>query len=169
MRLERSSELRTPRLSRDSVMVDVLTPDQRRRNMSRIRGRNTAPELAVRAVLRELGFRRYQLHRKALPGCPDIVLTRKRRVIFVNGCFWHRHACSLGSATPKTNTAFWKEEFARNVARDREARLALHELGWGYTTIWECQLDRRARIRDRLARAVQGRPFVRRNERVRPK
>lgn len=136
-------------------MVDVLTPDQRHRNMSRIRARSTGPELAVRAILRKLGFKRYDLHRKSLPGRPDIVLARNRRVIFVHGCFWHRHSCPFGRASPKTNAAFWRDKFEGNVLRDRRSRRALHELGWSFTTVWECQLRYPARVRARLARAIR--------------
>jgi DNA mismatch endonuclease (patch repair protein) len=138
-------------------MVDVLTPEQRRLNMSRNRGSNTAPELAVRKLLRELGCTGYHLHLTDLPGRPDIVLRRCRRVIFVHGCFWHRHSCVYGQATPKTNTRFWKEKFERNMMRDRQSKRSLHALGWSFTTIWECQLRHPGKVRSRLVHAIRQR------------
>src|SRR6266496_2985650 len=97
--------------------------------MSRVRSRNTGPEIAVRRILHALGYR-FRLHDKRLPGCPDIVMRGLRSVIFVNGCYWHGHDCAKGRNTPKTNTQFWRDKIAKNVDRDRQTQLKLEELGW---------------------------------------
>lgn len=132
-------------------MVDVLTREQRRLNMSRIPGRDTAPELEVRRILRTLGLNKYRLHAKSLPGKPDIVFPRWRRAIFVHGCFWHRHSCPYGRVTPGTNRAFWLSKFDGNKKRDKRCKKELHAAGWHFTTIWECQLKSPSRVRARLA------------------
>lgn len=119
-------------------MTDVLTPEQRRLNMSRIHGRDTRPELAIRRALHALGFR-YRLHVRDLPGRPDLVLPRYRAVVFVNGCFWHGHSCGLFKV-PGTRSDFWKTKIAGNVARDSRAQSALREAGWRVFTVWECAL-----------------------------
>jgi DNA mismatch endonuclease Vsr len=122
-------------------MADVLTPEQRSFCMSRIRSKDTAPELAVRAGLRALGIR-YRLHPRNLPGKPDIVIPVQRIAIFVHGCFWHRHRCRLGKATPSKNSTFWEAKFAANRARDKRVRRALRALDWQVVTIWECRVRR---------------------------
>lgn len=119
-------------------MADVLTKEQRARCMSRIRGRDTKPELIVRQLLRELKIR-YRLNVRTLPGKPDITVGPRKLAIFVHGCFWHRHSCRLGKATPATNAAFWVSKFNGNQRRDRAARKALKLLGWRVLTVWECQ------------------------------
>ena len=119
-------------------MADVLTPEQRSRCMSRIRAQDTKPEQAVRLILRTLDLR-YRLHVRAMPGRPDIVIRKLRSVIFVHGCFWHRHRCRLGRPMPATNTEFWEAKFAGNRKRDRAAILALRRAGWHVAVIWECQ------------------------------
>jgi DNA mismatch endonuclease (patch repair protein) len=106
--------------------------------MSRIRGRNTSPELKVRSLLHRLGYR-FRVNRPDLPGTPDIVLPRYRTVVFVHGCFWHRHPGCRFAYTPKSRIAFWKKKFRENVSRDRRKRRALEKLGWNVLTIWECQ------------------------------
>lgn len=120
------------------TMVDVLTPDQRRFNMSRIRNRNTRPEIKVRSIIHRMGYR-YRLHRKDLPGKPDLVFPAKRKVIFVHGCFFHMHNCRYGTVVPKTNTEFWHKKRLGNVARDRKNIEALLKDGWDILEIWECQ------------------------------
>ena len=107
--------------------------------MSRIRSSNTSPEVALRRALHALGFR-FRLHRKGLPGKPDIVLPRYRTVIFVHGCFWHRHCGCKIATTPKSNTEFWVEKFDRNVARDTRSRELLEAQGWRVMIVWECEL-----------------------------
>jgi DNA mismatch endonuclease (patch repair protein) len=120
-------------------MADTLSPEGRSERMSRIRGKDTAPELALRKALHALGLR-YKLHAK-LPGKPDIVLPRHSVVVFVHGCFWHRHRGCRIATTPKSNTAFWREKFDRNVARDKRVRRQLRAAGWRVFVAWECQLS----------------------------
>jgi DNA mismatch endonuclease (patch repair protein) len=108
----------------------------RSENMSRIRSKDTAPELAVRRLLHSLGYR-YRLHHKDLPGKPDIVFSVRRKVIFVHGCYWHAHGCKVAH-TPKSNEAYWSPKLRRNVERDALNRARLAELGWRSFVIWEC-------------------------------
>lgn len=115
-------------------MVDV----KRSALMARIGARDTEPELVVRRRIWRMGFR-YRLHVRALPGTPDIVLSRLRKVIFVHGCFWHRHPRCRRASLPKTNVAFWRKKLARNAERDAEAVLALREGGWKVLVIWQCE------------------------------
>lgn len=117
---------------------DPLTPAQRSRNMSRIRARDTKPELLLRRALHAAGLR-YRLHDRRLPGTPDIVLPGRRAVIFVHGCFWHGHDCPKG-VTPGTNTRFWTEKIERNRERDARTDTALAAAGWKVMTVWECAL-----------------------------
>jgi DNA mismatch endonuclease (patch repair protein) len=119
-------------------VTDKLTPEKRSWNMSRIKGQNTAPELAVRKVLHKAGYR-FRLHRKDLPGRPDIVLPKYKTVIFVHGCFWHSHGCK-DSGTPKTNTGFWSGKLADNVCRDTRNQTLLKQQGWNVQVIWECEI-----------------------------
>jgi len=119
-------------------MVDRLTREHRSWNMSRIRSRDTAPEKIVRSTLHRAGYR-FRLHSSQLPGRPDIVLPKHHTVIFVHGCFWHRHKRCRFAYTPKSRVAFWNEKFLRNVERDHEAAAALRRLGWRVITVWECE------------------------------
>ena len=107
--------------------------------MAAVKGRNTAPELLVRRALHAAGLR-FRLHRKDLPGRPDIVLPRYRTVVLVHGCFWHRHNCRF-YVWPKTRSEFWREKILANVARDKRNRAALRKLGWKVETVWECKLQ----------------------------
>ncbi|MGO4352586.1 very short patch repair endonuclease [Rhizobium sp. RAF36] len=120
-------------------MPDFLTPEQRSARMSRIRSSHTAPELALRRALHALGLR-FRLNDNRLPGKPDIVLPRFKTVIFVHGCFWHRHDGCKVASTPKSNAPFWEEKFARNVARDKMNVEKLEDLGWQVLTAWECEV-----------------------------
>ena len=120
-------------------MTDVYSAEKRSAVMRRVKGRNTTPELAVRKALTRLGAR-YRLHRKDLPGKPDIVMPGRKLVIFVHGCFWHGHDCARGARVPKQNRDYWVEKVGRNVARDERSRAALVGLGWRMETIWECEL-----------------------------
>lgn len=113
-------------------------PEARSRHMAGVRQRHTAPELAVRQSIHKLGYR-FRLHRKDLPGTPDLVLPRLRSVVFVNGCFWHRHPGCKKASTPKTRVEFWSRKFSANVARDTENIAKLSEMGWTILTIWECE------------------------------
>lgn len=118
-------------------MADVLTPEQRSFNMSRIRNRNTRPEMIVRSTVHRMGYR-YSLHRKDLPGKPDLVFTARRKIIFVHGCFFHLHDCPYGRVIPKTNAEFWRVKRQSNAERDKRNQAALEELGWEVFTVWEC-------------------------------
>ena len=126
------------------TMTDVMTPEQRHRCMSHIRGKNTKPEMIVRKYLFAQGFR-YRLHVKALPGTPDIVLPKYRTVIFVNGCFWHGHEGCKYYCLPHTNTDFWKAKIERNIERDKQERLELRDMGWHVIQLWECMLKPKER------------------------
>lgn len=136
-------------------MADRLTPDQRRLNMSRIRAKDTRPELAVRRLLHRAGFR-FRLHRRDLPGRPDIVLTRYRTAIFVHGCFWHGHGCSIFKM-PATRPDFWSAKIEANRRRDDDAVTGLRGAGWRSLWIWECALKGRGRLpEDVLADRIAG-------------
>jgi len=133
--------------------MDRISKEHRSWNMSRIRSRDTTPELAVRSALHRLGYR-FRLSDAGLPGRPDVVLKRYRTVVFVHGCFWHRHARCRFAYTPKTRVAFWLKKFADNARRDRQVRASLKALGWRTITIWECQTTDRQRLAARLRRVA---------------
>ncbi|WP_291365232.1 very short patch repair endonuclease [Acetobacter sp. UBA5411] len=120
-------------------MADTISAERRSRNMSRIRGRDTGPELRLRSLLHRAGFR-FRLHAKDLPGKPDIVLPKYHTVIFVHGCFWHRHKGCRNATTPSTRAEFWQAKFDGNVDRDNRNRAALETAGWTVMTVWECEL-----------------------------
>ena len=123
-------------------MADVFTPEKRSEVMSRIRGRNTKPELALRSMLHRLGYRFTVNGRRnrTLPGKPDIVLPKYRTVIFVHGCFWHGHEHCPAFRNPKSRCAWWKEKIEGNKARDLRSERVLRDLGWHVVTVWECAL-----------------------------
>ena len=125
-------------------MSDILTPDQRHRNMVAIRSSNTKPEIVLRHMLWHNGYR-YRVNDKRLPGKPDIVLPKYRVVIFVNGCFWHGHEGCKRFIIPKTNTKFWTDKINKNKERDTFINLHLEELGWKVITVWECQIEIKSR------------------------
>lgn len=106
--------------------------------MARIGPRDTKPEMVVRRLLHAIG-RRFRLHRRDLPGTPDIVFPKSRKAIFVHGCFWHRHESCAKATTPKTRVEFWQEKFDRNMARDKRKEAELRAVGWDVTTVWECE------------------------------
>jgi len=116
-------------------MVDHLTPEQRHVLMSTIRSKDTLPERVVRKTVHGLGFR-FRLHKKDLPGKPDLVFPRIKKVIFVHGCFWHGHKCK---SIPKSNVEFWKDKLSRNIARDKKNIRELKKLGWTALVVWECR------------------------------
>lgn len=130
--------------------TDVFSEAKRSAVMRRVKGKDTTPELAVRKALTRLGAR-YRLHRKDLPGKPDIVLPGRKLVLFVHGCFWHGHDCARGARVPKQNRDYWVGKVARNRARDAASRDALMALGWRVETIWECDLKGEAGLAARLA------------------
>lgn len=138
-------------------MTDIVDKKTRSRMMAGIRGANTKPELAVRRHLFAAGFR-YRLHPAGLPGRPDIVLPRFRSVLFVHGCFWHRHGQCKFAYTPKSNVSFWNAKFEANVARDKLVRQQLHKAGWRVHVIWECQVNERNLAK--VSRNIRGRSLT---------
>ena len=134
-------------------MADTVSAAQRSRNMSRIRSKNTKPELKVRQLLHRAGYR-FRLHGAArggaLPGKPDLVFAGRRKVIFVNGCFWHTHSCPAGTHAPATNPEFWAAKRARTVSRDAAALQALQAAGWEALVVWECELRNTSALENEL-------------------
>lgn len=139
-------------------MADPLSKAHRSWLMSRISGADTKPEWILRSALHRLGFR-FRLRDRRLPGRPDLVFRKYRAVVFVHGCFWHRHAGCRDGSTPKTNTAYWEEKFARNVERDRKNQAALVEMGWRVRVVWECEL-----LKDTLATVAAAAAWLRESE-----
>lgn len=130
-------------------MVDHLSVKRRSWNMGRIRSANTKPEKIVRSLLHRMGFR-FRLHRKDLPGKPDIVLPRYHSVIFVHGCFWHRHDGCKECTTPKTNVEFWLKKFQMNIERDARVKDELEGAGWHVVTVWSCETKNLKELEQRL-------------------
>ena len=119
-------------------MADRITAEKRSWNMSRIKSRDTKPEIRVRSMLHKLGYR-FRLNKKNLPGSPDIVLKKYNLVIFVHGCFWHRHTGCRYAYKPKSRIEFWEKKFAQNKERDNRNRIHLQKIGWRVECIWECE------------------------------
>jgi DNA mismatch endonuclease (patch repair protein) len=136
----------------ENVEMDRLAPERRSWNMSRIRGRDTVPEKRVRSLLHRHGFR-FSLRRKDLPGKPDIVLPRFHTVIFVHGCFWHRHSRCRNAVMPKTRIEFWSRKLSGNTERDRRNAIELKRLGWRVLVVWECELADESALQTRLSQA----------------
>ncbi|MCG3132810.1 MAG: Very short patch repair protein [Phycisphaerae bacterium] len=130
--------------------MDTLSPEQRSERMSRVRSKDTKPELVVRRLVHGAGYR-YRLHRRELPGCPDLVFPARRKVIFVHGCFWHRHADCPNCRLPKSRLDFWEPKLKANHDRDRRNERLLRKGGWSVLVVWECEV----RERDALARRVR--------------
>jgi DNA mismatch endonuclease, patch repair protein len=130
-------------------VTDVFDPARRSAVMRRVKGKDTTPELIVRRALTRLGAR-YRLHRKDLPGSPDVVLPGRRLALFVHGCFWHGHDCARGARVPKANRDYWTAKVARNRARDAKNRAALEAAGWRVDSIWECELKDAEALEGRL-------------------
>ena len=130
-------------------MTDVFTKTKRSELMSRIKNRNTRPEMTVRSMLHRMGYR-FRLHRADLPGKPDIVLPRYKTVIFVHGCFWHRHKDCRFAYTPKSRTDFWLKKLESNAIRDQQVKTDLERLGWRVITVWECELREPIQLGSRL-------------------
>ena len=135
-------------------MVDTISPEHRSWNMSQIKGKDTKPELIVRSHLHKMGFR-FRLHRKDLPGKPDIVLPKHRTVIFVHGCFWHRHKSCKNSYNPKSRKKFWQDKFQGNVDRDKRNRKNLSSLGWRSVVVWECQTVDSAKLQHLIRKSLK--------------
>ena len=137
-------------------MADKLTPERRSVNMQAIKSKDTTPEIAVRRLVHSMGYR-YRLHRKGLPGKPDLVFAGRRKVIFVHGCFWHQHELEhcLDGRRPKSNTGYWDAKLERNVERDDQNRQALEEAGWEVLVIWECETKDLSGLEQRLHAFLQ--------------
>ena len=142
-----------------SGYMDTLSTEARSRLMSRIKGRDTKPELLVRSTAHRLGLR-FRLHDKRLAGKPDLVLPKHRTVIFVHGCFWHGHDCPRGARTPKANREYWTAKVARNAARDARTAAELTAAGWRVETIWECELKDEAALERRLTALLAPNPLT---------
>ena len=121
-------------------MTDTVTPEHRSAIMSRIRSKDMKPEMAVRRLTHAMGYR-YRLHRRDLPGKPDLVFPSRRKVVFVHGCFWHRHPGCRRATLPKSNRDFWLAKFQRNAERDAEQQRQLAEQGWAVLIVWECEVQ----------------------------
>lgn len=131
-------------------MPDVFSPDQRSRVMAKVRGQDTAPERIVRSLIHRMGYR-FRLRVKDLPGRPDIVLPRHRKIILVHGCFWHQHPGCPHAQRPSSNTEYWNKKLDRNIARDRETLDQLANLGWNVLIVWECELKDISKLQEKLA------------------
>lgn len=130
-------------------MADTMSKAERSRRMAMVRGKNMKPEVAVRKLVHGLGYR-YRLHKKDLPGMPDMVFKSKKKVIFVHGCFWHRHDNCKLARLPKSRLDFWKTKLEGNKKRDEENQKRLNEMGWEYLVIWECEVKDKQNIRDKI-------------------
>lgn len=131
--------------------MDTVSAVRRSEIMSRVRATDSSPEIAVRRLAHRLGYR-YRLHQRDLPGCPDLVFSGRRKVIFVHGCFWHRHkGCSL-ARMPKSHEQFWRPKLEGNAQRDKRNERCLRKAGWGVMTIWECQISNGERLVTRIGR-----------------
>ena len=138
--------------------MDKITAERRSENMRRIVSKNTSPELRVRKIIRQLGYR-YRIHAKSLPGKPDLVFPALRKAIFVHGCFWHLHPCPTckDARIPKSRVEYWTEKLDRNTKRDREHLSALRKMGWKAMVIWECQIGRsEKRLTGRITKFLAG-------------
>jgi DNA mismatch endonuclease (patch repair protein) len=142
--------------------MDSLTKKQRSTHMARIRAKHTKPELVVRRMLHSFGLR-FRLHDRTLPGTPDIVMSKHRRVVLVHGCFFHSHAGCRLAYVPKTRTAFWRAKFLRNIARDTASRKALRKAGWKVTVVWECETRKPSALIRRLSKIFSQRHLARRS------
>ena len=129
--------------------MDRLTPQERSIRMAAVRTKDTGPERLVRSIAHRLGYR-FRLHRRDLPGQPDLVFPRLHKVIFVHGCFWHRHSCRAGRAVPKTRTQFWIDKFEYNRSRDARNLRRIRRGGWDALVVWECETKDRGRLERRL-------------------
>ncbi|MER8485910.1 DNA mismatch endonuclease Vsr [Mesorhizobium sp. M1322] len=129
--------------------MDIVSPAARSRMMGRIRGKDTGPEMLVRKVAHQMGYR-FRLHRHDLPGTPDIVFPARKTAMFIHGCFWHRHEGCKYCYNPKSNIDFWQRKFDNNVQRDQRVRKDLERLGWNITVIWACETADQPSLRSKL-------------------
>lgn len=137
-------------------MVDTLTPEARSERMARIGGKHTAPEMIVRRMVHAMGFR-FRLHRRDLPGSPDLVFPTLKKIVLVHGCYWHGHGCKIGKL-PKSNVAFWREKIVKNRARDKHNLRDLKALGWQTLVVWQCETRKPDELRKTLT-AFLGTPL----------
>ena len=134
--------------------MDRLDPARRSANMAKVRGKNTGPELLVRRIAHAMGLR-FRLHRSDLPGSPDLVLPRHKLVVFVHGCFWHRHEGCRRASVPATRQEFWDGKFAATVERDRRNLTVLEQSGWKVLTLWECELKDASAVEEAFRAALK--------------
>lgn len=139
--------------------MDTISVQRRSANMRAIHSKDTGPEIIVRRLVYSLGYR-YRLHRKDLPGKPDLVFASRRKVIFLHGCFWHGHDCKRGSRIPKTNIEYWEKKLTRNKSRDAEHKTVLEEQGWSVFVIWECQTKNEAALKNLLKSFLESQPVI---------
>jgi DNA mismatch endonuclease, patch repair protein len=137
--------------------MDTLTPEQRSERMRRVRGKDTKPEMRVRRLVHAMGYR-YRLHSRKLPGCPDLVFATRRKVIFVHGCFWHRHDHCRNDRPPKSRRDFWMPKLESNRKRDLANEGQLLSLGWDVLTVWECETNRSDSLAKRIASFLEEAP-----------
>ena len=133
--------------------MDVFSKEKRSAIMARVRSVDTTPEIAVRSLLHRMGYR-FRLHRKDLPGKPDIVMPGRRTVIFVHGCFWHQHTNCTAAARPTSNCDYWNAKLDRNIVRDAGCQKQLRSLGWKVIVVWECEVRNLSRLEKRLRRSL---------------
>jgi DNA mismatch endonuclease, patch repair protein len=138
-----------------SEETPVPVDPARSRLMSRVRGRNTKPEMVVRRLVHAMGYR-HRLHRRDLPGTPDLVFPARRKIVFVHGCFWHRHPGCRHATSPKTRQGFWEHKFQENVERDRRKLESLVRLGWQSLVIWSCETSDTVSLEMKLRRFLEG-------------
>ena len=131
--------------------ADPFSSAKRSWIMRQVRSQHTKPELLVRSLAHHLGYR-FRLHKRELPGAPDLVFPSRRKVIFVHGCFWHGHSCRRGDRLPKTNAEYWHKKITRNRERDRQHKRQLQQRGWSILVLWECQLRNQQQLVSRLSR-----------------
>lgn len=136
------------------IMADSLTKEKRSWNMSRIRSKDTKPEMYVRSLLHHMGYR-FRLHQKGLPGRPDIVLPKYKTIIFVHGCFWHRHKNCKYAYTPKSKIEFWLKKFQGNIERDKKHEEELKKLGWKKIVVWECQIKNLSALENKFYKKLK--------------
>ncbi len=138
-------------------MADTLTREERSERMSRVRGKDTKPEMLVRRLVHGMGYR-YRLHRRDLPGIPDLVFSSRKKVIFIHGCFWHRHGdpnCKL-ARLPKSRLDFWLPKLEGNRQRDREKQDKIHSLKWKILVVWECEISDKEQLRNKINSFLEG-------------
>ncbi len=136
-------------------MSDRFAPQKRSEVMSHVRGRNTGPERVVRRMLRNMGYK-FRLHQKHLPGNPDIVFLKRKKAVFIHGCFWHGHRKCRRSARPTTNVRFWNRKIDGNIARDVRNRTAIRRMGWRILVLWQCRMKNADKLREQLRNFVEG-------------